>query len=236
MKDMNQDQSRTAVRLLTEVACCTIDIHNEVTDDVQVCEATVRYLTKDTPAQLEEFKKTADAALQDKDGYYSMGQYAGINDDLRKVIRLLENNAKASDNADETEVFNKASRLIADFYDVENRGSAYFLTEQACCLIQSQGKESKDAKLCEQALRLITNNDTVQMQAFKERVDATSHAPDDDYDTEQYDGKTTDVRHAVADIMGFAGELPAEQEDVLKEAAQMIAEFYGLDGESAEAA
>ena len=96
---MNQDQNRTAVRLLTEVACCTIDIHNEVTEDVQVCEATIRYLTKDSPEQPEEFKKTADAALQDKDGYCSMGQYDGINDDLRKVIRLLENNAKASDNA-----------------------------------------------------------------------------------------------------------------------------------------
>ena len=131
-----------------------------------------------------------------------------------------------------------AVELLTDFYDVETRGSIYFITEQACCLAQVQGKDSKDAKICEQALRLITKDDPVQMHAYKERTDATKYEPDVDYDTEQYEGKETDVRHAVADIMRFAGAsgIPAEQKEVLALAAEMIASFYGMEEELLETA
>lgn len=234
---MNQEQCKTAAQLLTEVAGCTIEVHNEITGDVRVCEAAVGYLAKDAPALLEDFKKTTDTVLQNEDSDYSVKPYAGKSDDLRTAIRLLETLAKSFKKpAEEKEMLNKAARLVADFYDVESRGSAYFLTEQACCLIQAQGKESTDAKICEQALRFITHDDAAQMKAFKERTEATAHAPDADYDTEQYDGKKTDVRHAVADITSYANipDTPIDQKEVMVQAAEMIAEFYGMDDEPAE--
>jgi hypothetical protein len=239
MRNMNQEQIRTAVNLLTEVACCTIEVHNEVTEDVRVCEATVGYLAKDDPTLANDFKKTTAIVLQDKDSDYTMKQYDGKSDDLRRAIRLLETLANATDApAEEKEMLTKAARLLVDFYDVEVRGSAYFLTEQACCLTQAQGKDSKDAELCKQALRLITKDDPAQMQAFTARTSATKHNPDADYDTEQYEGKETDIRHAVTDIMGFAGtpDIPAGQKEVLKQAAEMIASFYGMDEELLKAA
>ena len=237
--NMNQEQIKTAARLLTEVACCTIDIHDEFTEGVQVCEAAVGYLAKDAPELLGSFKKATTEALQNKGGNYTTKQYSEKSDDLRRAIRLLETCAKTPDApAEETVTLNKAARLIADFYDVETRGSAYFLTEQACFLIQGQGKDSEDAKICEQALCLIINGNAEQMQAFNKRTAATNYAPDADYDTEQYEGKKTDIRHAVADIMSFVGspDITAEQKEMLEQAADMIAEFYGMGEELAGAA
>jgi hypothetical protein len=231
---MNKEQIRTTAKLLTEVACCTIEVHDKVTDDVRVCEAAVGYLAKDDPTLPEDFKKATNTVLQDKGSNYQTEQYDGKGDDLRNAIRLLDSLAKSLNTpAEEKETLNKAARLVADFYDVANRGSAYFLTEQACLLIQAQGKECEDAKICEQALRFITHDDAVQMQAFKDRTDATNHDPTADCDTEQYDGKKTDVRHAVADIMDYASipDTPIDQHEVLKQAAEMIAEFYGMDEE-----
>ena len=231
---MNQEQRKTAVELLTEVACCTIEVHDEITEDVRVCEATVDHLSKETPELLESFKKTTAEVLQDRNNDYTMKQYDGKGDDLRIAVRLLETLAKAPDApAEETETMSKATRLIVDFYDMDIKDSTYFLTEQACCLIQAQGKESKDARICEEALRLITKDDPVQIQVHKKRTDATKHNPDADYDTEDYEGKKTDIRHAVADIMGYAGtpDIPAEQKNVLEQAAEMIASFYGMDEE-----
>ena len=236
---MNQEQIKTATRLLTEVACCTIDTYDEFTEGVQICEAAVGYLAKDAPELLDGFKKATAEVLQDKDIDCVTEQYDEKSDDLRRAIRLLETCAKTPNAPEEeTEALNKAARLIADFYDVETRGSAYFLTEQACFLIQSQGKDSEDANICEQALRLITNDNAEQMQAFNERTAAVSHAPDADYDTEQYEGKRTDIRHAVVDMMSFSGtpDIPAEKKEILKQAADMIAEFYGMDEELAGAA
>jgi len=120
----------------------------------------------------------------------------------------------------------------------QRKTAAELLTEQACCLIQAQGKDSKDAKICEQALRLITKDDLEQMQAYKERTDATKYAPDADYDTEDYEGKETDIRHTVANIMGIVGtpDILAGQKEILEQAAEMIASFYGLDEELLEPA
>lgn len=231
---MNQEQNTMTANLLTEVARYTIDVHNEVTDDVRVCEAAVSYLAKEAPVLMDEFKKATDAALKNAEGDYTAKQYNGKGGDLRKAIRLLETLSKTPDvPAEETEMLKKAARLIADFYDAENRGSAYFLTEQACCLIQTQGKESEDAKICEQALRLVSNDDPAQMQAFTERTESTTYAPDADYNIEQYDGKETDVRHAVSDLISIAhtADTPADQKEVLEQAAEMIASFYGMDEE-----
>ena len=43
----------------------------------------------------------------------------------------------------------------------------------------------------------------------------------------------TDVRHAVADIMDYANipDTPVDQHEVLKQAAKMIASFYGMEEE-----
>ena len=238
-QNQTNDHSKTAIRLLTEVACCTIDIHDEITEDVRVCEAAVGYLTEGDPTPVEDLKKATNTILQDKDSDYQTEQYDGKSDDLRRTIRLLESRAKSLNTpAEEKEPLNKSARLIADFYDVETKGTIYFLTEQACCLIQAQGKESEDAKVCEQALRFITNNNAEQMQTFKDRTEATSYAPDADYDTEQYDGKITDVRHAAADIMSYANipYTPVDQKEVLAQAAEMIAAFYDVDVDLAETA
>jgi len=114
----------------------------------------------------------------------------------------------------------------------QERGTLYFIIEQACCLIQARGRDFKDLKICEQAAQIITKGDPEQMQTYKERTDAVIYAPQADYDTEQYDGKDADIRDAVADLVNLSKEpnAPAEQVTILIELAEMIADFYGIEG------
>jgi len=226
------DHTEMTVRLLTEVACCTIEVHNSTTDDVQICETTISYLAKENPELLTSFMQAKDTTLQNEDTDYTMKQYDGKSDDLRIAVRLLETLAKAPKAlAEEKETMTKAARLMVDFYDMDIKDSFYFITEQACTLIQAQGSESKHLALCEQAMELMSKDDAEKIKTFKSQTLAVKHDPDADYDTEDYDGKKTDIRHAVADIMSLANspDTPAEQKEVLTEVADGIADFYGMD-------
>jgi hypothetical protein len=79
----------------------------------------------------------------------------------------------------------------------------------------------------------LAKDDPEPLQTLKERVAATSHDPHADYDTEHYDGKENDIRNALAELINTAKDpgTPAEKAEVLKQAAQIIAEFYGMEGE-----
>jgi len=228
---LGHDHIEMTARLLTEVACCTIEVHDSATDDVQVCEAAVSYLAKDNPELLTSFMQTKDTTLQDKDSGYTIKQYDGKSDDLRIGVRLLETLAKTPNApAKEKETMTKAARLMVDFYDMDIKDSLYFITEQACTLIQAQGSESKHLALCEQAMEFMSKGDAEKIKTFKSKTLATKHDPDADYDTEEYDGKKTDIHHAIADIMSLANspDTPAEQKKVLTEVADGIADFYGM--------
>jgi len=226
------DHIEMTARLLTEVACCTIEVHSSTTDDAQVCETAISYLAKDNPTLLADFKQSTETTLQNEDADYTMRQYDGKIDDLRIAVRLLETLAKAPNApAEEKETMTKAARLIVDFYDMDIKDSLYFITEQACTLIQAQGLESKHLALCEQAMELMSKGDAEKIKTFKSKTLIVKYDPDADYDTEDYDGKKTDIRHAVADIMSLANspETPTEQKEVLTEVADGIADFYGMD-------
>ena len=69
----------------------------------------------------------------------------------------------------------------------EIKKAIYFLTEQASCLLQAHGKETKHFKICEQAVHYLVKGDPELLKPFKERMAVTTHDPDADYDTEQYD-------------------------------------------------
>ena len=225
------DHTEMTTRLLTEVACCTIEVHNDTTDVVQVCETAIGYLAKDNPELLTNFIQTKDTTLQNEDADYIMKQYDGKSDDLRIAVRLLETLAKAPNaSAEEKEIMSKAARLLVDFYDMDIKDSLYFITEQACTLIQAQGSESKHLTLCERAMEFMSKGDAEKIKVFNNKTLTIKHDPDADYDIEDYDGKKTDIRHAVADIMSLANspETPAELKEVLTKVADGIADFYGV--------
>jgi hypothetical protein len=234
-KNMEHDQIKTSINLLTEVACCTIDVHGEATEGFQICEKAVGYLTKDNTKLLENFKKEIKKAKNLKDNKsYVMKGYAEKLDDIRMVIALLKNLAKAHDAP--AEMLNSASDMVMDFYDVDIRGSIHFITEQACYLIQAQGKEpsgkaAEDLEICKNTMHFLTKGDPDLMQAFNERIEAVNHDPDADYNTDEYDGKKTDIRNAVAELTSHAKdpETTTEQSEMLNQAAEMIAVFYGMD-------
>jgi len=234
-KIMKQDQIRSSVNLLTEVACCTFDIHGEATESFQICEKAVGYLAKDAPELLKHFKTEAEKvkSLKGADAY-NTNDYPEKADDIRMTIALLDNLAKEPDAPAET--LNGATEMLTDFYDVEIRGSIQLITEQACCLLQAHGKEPKgkageDLEICKQAMDFLTKGDPELMQNFTDRMDAVKHDPEADYNTEQYDGKKADIRNAVAQLVNHAKdpETPAEQGEILNQAAEMIAVFYGMN-------
>ena len=225
------EHAEMTARLLTEVACCTIEVYDETTDNVHICEIAVGYLAKDNPELLTSFMQAKETTLQNKDSNYVTDQYDSKSDDLRIAVRLLETLAKAPDApAEQTETMTKAARLIIDFYDTDIKDSLYFIIEQACTLIQAQGLETKHLRNYESALEIMSKGDAEQMRNFNSKALATEHNPDADYNTEDYDGKKTDIRHAVADMMSKANSpnTPAEQREVLTEVAGGIADFYGL--------
>ena len=111
------------------------------------------------------------------------------------------------------------------------KNSIYFLNEQARCLIQAQGAEYAEVKICEQAVRYLAKGDPELLQTFKERTDGVQHDPGADYDTEQYEGKEADTRRAITDLITLAKDpgTPTDQGEILTQSAQMIAEFYGME-------
>jgi len=232
---MKQAQIKTSINLLIEVACCMIEIHGEATEGFQICKKAVNYLAKDAPELLEHFEKEIKKAKKLKGNKsYVINGYPEKFADMHMVIALLKVLANGPDAPAET--LNNASDMIADFYDIKIRGSIHFITEQACCLIQAQGKiptgkAGEDLEICKKTMQFLTKDDPELMQAFNERMNAVKHDPDADYDTEQYDGKNAEIRNAVAELITHANapETTAEQSEILNRAVEMIAVFYGID-------
>ena len=113
------------------------------------------------------------------------------------------------------------------------KGALYFVTEQACCLAQASGRETDDFRACQDAAEFITDGDPCAFIAFQARAgavqrDLTGH---EDYDTEQYEGKTDDVREAVSALnySGSAPETPDGIRGALLKVAEIIAAFYDVE-------
>jgi len=113
------------------------------------------------------------------------------------------------------------------------KDALYFVTEQACCLIQASGRDTDDFRACHEAAEYITDGDAGAFAAFQERTSAAQHDPTglEDYDTEQYEGKIHDVREAVSALVcsGIAPDTPDEKRGVLLKAADLVAAFYDLE-------
>lgn len=109
------------------------------------------------------------------------------------------------------------------------KNAVYFLTEQACCLLQAQGEKTEHFNICEEAVRYLVKGDPELLQPFKERTSTVKHDPNADYETEQYDDKSADIRTAIEYLASLAKEpgTPAEKGEILSQGARLIAEFYG---------
>ena len=114
---------------------------------------------------------------------------------------------------------------------IENKGALYFVTEQACCLVQATGRETDDFRACQAAAEYLAGGDAETMAAFRERTDAMNHDPSADYDTEQYEGKRKDVGEAVSalNVLGTAEDTPEQVKGLLLKVADIIAAFYDMD-------
>jgi hypothetical protein len=108
------------------------------------------------------------------------------------------------------------------------KDALYFVTEQACCLRLVQSEETDDFRACREAAHYLAGGD---LKGFDERTNAVKHNPTQDYNTEQYEGKSADVRHAVAELarLGQSADTPADKCDPLMKVAEIIAAFYGMD-------
>ena len=115
--------------------------------------------------------------------------------------------------------------------DAESRAALYFLTEQACCLAQSSGRETDWFRACREAVEYLTGGDADAMEDFLTRTDAVEPASTEDYDTEEYEGKECDVRTAVSLLEHLSLDVgtPDSKRGPLKKAADLIAGFYGMD-------
>ena len=117
--------------------------------------------------------------------------------------------------------------------DTKDKGALYFVTEQACCLAQAQGRETEDFRAFQEVAEFITNGNADALADFKERTEAVKQdfTHSEDYDTEQYEGKRDDVREAVSALsyQGSAPETPDGIRAALLKAADIIAAFYDMD-------
>jgi hypothetical protein len=113
------------------------------------------------------------------------------------------------------------------------KDALYFVTEQACCLAQAQGRETDDFRACQEAAQYLAENDEAALADFNERTGATKRDLTglEDYDTEQYNGKEDDIRAAVTALSGLgrAEDTPEDVRVALFKTADLIAAFYDLD-------
>jgi hypothetical protein len=116
---------------------------------------------------------------------------------------------------------------------MENKDALYFVTEQACCLAQAMGRDTDDFRACQDAAAYLADGDAEALAAFRERTEAVQCDLTglEDYDTEQYEGKTEDVREAVSalNVLGTAGDTPEEARGALLKVAEIIAAFYDVE-------
>lgn len=116
----------------------------------------------------------------------------------------------------------------------ENSTALCFLTEQACCLAQARGKETDDFRACREAAEYLAVGDADALSDFLTRTDAVEIdlLGYEDYATEEYEGKDQDIRTAVSrlETLGHNAGTPADKRVPLIKAANLIADFYDLDG------
>jgi len=115
----------------------------------------------------------------------------------------------------------------------ENSTALYFLTEQACCLAQVSGRETDDFRVCREAVEYLSDGCADALGDFLARTDAVKLDPTglEDYDIEEYPGKDHDVHAAVSllESLGHNTDTPADKQALLIKAANLIADFYGID-------
>ena len=118
---------------------------------------------------------------------------------------------------------------------IKRGGVMYFLTEQACCVKQAKGVFTDDYRACWDAVEYLACDDADALDEFDKRINAVNHDLTglEDYDTENYEGKESDVREAIAELIRLAND-PDTSDDrrrvrVILKAADIIAGFYGVD-------
>jgi hypothetical protein len=113
------------------------------------------------------------------------------------------------------------------------KDALYFVTEQACCLAQAQGRETDDFRAFQEAAEYLAGGDANALADFHARTEAMKHDLTglEDYDTEQYEGKRDDVREAVSalNVHGSAPDTPDGVRSALLKVADIIADFYDVD-------
>jgi len=117
--------------------------------------------------------------------------------------------------------------------NTESRGAFYFITEQACCFAQATGTETDDFRVCQDVAEYLAGSGAGALADFRERTEAVKRDLTglEDYDTEQYEGKSKDVRKAVAELngLGMAADTPEQVRGLLLRAAEFIAAFYDVE-------
>jgi hypothetical protein len=117
--------------------------------------------------------------------------------------------------------------------NTKNKDALYFVTEQACCLAQAQGRETDGFRVCQEAAEYLAHIDADAATYFLERTGAAARDLTglEDYDIEQYAGKENDAGRAVTTLsaLGRSTDTPEGVRNTLLEAADLIAAFYDLD-------
>jgi hypothetical protein len=115
------------------------------------------------------------------------------------------------------------------------KDALYFVTEQACCLAQAQGRETDDFRAFQEVAEYLAGGDEGALADFRERTGAMKHDLTglEDYDIEQYDGKRADVVDAVSALncRGSAPDTPDGIRGAILKAADIIAAFYDVDND-----
>jgi len=107
-----------------------------------------------------------------------------------------------------------------------HKEAIYFLAEQARCLIQAG---SADADICKSAAEYLINDDEILTNWLAEKTNTKLLSDKlQDYDTEEFEGKTDTLKIALKDLQALVAEekTPAKERAWLKNATEIIAEFY----------
>jgi hypothetical protein len=118
--------------------------------------------------------------------------------------------------------------------NTNSKNALYFLTEQACCLAQNQGVETEHFHVCRETAEYLADGNTDIIKAFDERTGSVKRdfTGQEDYITENYEGKRDDVRAAVVELTNLSKNTntPDDKRGATTAAAYLIASFYGMDG------
>ena len=118
---MTINEIKKAVYFLTEQVCCLKQAHGKETEDTNICEKAVRFLTKGDPKLMQQFKERTAAVKHDPNADYDTEQYEGKDADIRAAIANLAKLAiDPGTAAEKGELLNKGASMIAEFYGMED--------------------------------------------------------------------------------------------------------------------